>query len=145
MPAIGNNNNGEPRPAVRPVVPEGTMAQCASALSDTTRRLAAVALASLLTACANTSGNGVTHYFGWVRVEQPQTSAREVVADHYTMVGLRVAGGVGLGYMREQRVYVPLDCRLVLLVRNQQELDRAIDQLQSTFGKDGVCVSPVNE
>ncbi len=106
---------------------------------------AAAVLALALGGCAQTAGGDVTHYFGWVRVERPRTSDQSVVADHYTSVGLRVRDGVGLGYAREQRVYVPLDCRLVVLVRNQAQLDRAIDQLQSTFGRDGLCVSPVNE
>jgi hypothetical protein len=94
--------------------------------------------------CAHTSSEpGVTHYLGWVRVEQPRTfGPDELHVREATSIGLRVGNGIGIGYEHEARVYVPLDCRLVVLVRSELQLDRAVNQLNASGIKEGLCVVP---
>jgi hypothetical protein len=94
--------------------------------------------------CAHTSAEpGVTHYFGWVRVEQPRVfGPDEVHVRDSTMVGLRLGDGIGIGYEREQRVVVPLDCRLVVLVSSPLQLEQAVGRLNATGIREGLCVVP---
>jgi hypothetical protein len=99
-----------------------------------------------LSGCAHTGSEpGVTHYLGWVRVEQPRTvGPDELHVREATSIGLRVGNGIGIGYEHEARVYVPLDCRLVVLVRSELQLDRAVSQLNASGIKEGLCVVPVS-
>jgi hypothetical protein len=94
--------------------------------------------------CANTGSDaGVTHYLGWVRVEQPRTvGPDELHARSATAIGLWVHNGIGVGYQHEQRVYVPMDCRLVVLVTSPEQLERTVVELNTIGIKEGLCVVP---
>jgi len=94
--------------------------------------------------CAHSGSDaGVTHYLGWVRVEQPRTvGSDELHARSATAIGLWVGNGMGIGYQHDQRVYVPLDCRLVLLVKSPEQLERTVVQLNAVGIKEGLCVAP---
>ncbi len=86
-------------------------------------------------------GTRMQHYFGYVRVMMPPSHPAETVqATDVTMVGLRIVNGIGVGYLHDYRLAVPLDCRLVVLVQNQQQLDHAIQNLTKTM-KENLCVS----
>jgi|GEM_PF-784186 len=100
-----------------------------------------------LTACSTTAeitpdGTLVRHYFGYVRVVVPQAAADQPVYTSSTSVlGLYAGNGVGIGYVRDRRVVVPLDCRLVVLVANQQQLDHAMQRLNAMGKTGGLCAA----
>lgn len=119
--------------------------------------LAALAATPALTACAGApylepDGALVRHYVGYVRVAIPQAAARSPVYTSDVIVyGLRAGGGLhkeegfSIGYARERQVVVPLDCRVVVVVRNQAQLEhahRALSALVDT-GSACVAVSPI--
>jgi hypothetical protein len=86
------------------------------------------------------NGSLVRHYLGYVKVAVPQAAAQNAVyTSDVTVLGLRVGGGVGLGYSRDRQVVVPLDCRLAIFVATQAQLDDAITRLSDLVGKKGVC------
>lgn len=91
------------------------------------------------------NGTLVRHYFGYVRVEVPQADASQpVYVSDVSTLGIRVGNGIGVGYLREKQIVVPLDCRLVILVSNQGQLDDAVKKLSFFEGLPGLCavVSP---
>ena len=84
----------------------------------------------------------VRHYLGYVKVSVPQAAAQGALyTSDVTVLGLRVGGGVGLGYVRDRQVVVPLDCRLAILVATQAQLDDALARLPTLVGKAGICAA----
>ncbi len=59
-------------------------------------------------------------------------------SEHY---GLRISDGIGIGYMAQNIVAVPLECRVVVLVQNQQQLDRAIHLYRTELSKGDLCTA----
>ncbi len=102
-----------------------------------------ILLCMLVVGCSilRPDGTRAHHYFGYVRVIIPPSHpAEEVQASDVATIGLRIANGIGVGYMHDYRLAVPLDCRLVVLVRNQQQLDHTLKILSKTM-KEDLCVS----
>jgi hypothetical protein len=80
-------------------------------------------------------------YVGLVHVRAPaasQSGAPIVILDTQT-VGLSLADGISLGYSHERHTGVPLDCRLVVFVQNQQQFD-AIARLLADK-KENICLT----
>lgn len=99
-----------------------------------------------LTACSAVSvredGSSVRHHFGYVRVITPPTvsDSRKYQAMEYSTFGLRVENGLGIGYYHERNEYIPLDCRIVIRVMNEQQLKDVLQTL-SFLKKEGLCVT----
>lgn len=96
------------------------------------------------TAMADITPDGalVRHYFGYVRVVVPQAAADQPVYTSSTSIlGLYAGRGVGIGYVRDRQVVVPLDCRLVMLVASQQQLDHAMQRLSALGKTEGLCAA----
>jgi hypothetical protein len=121
-------------------------------------RLSLLALALLLaapalTACAGApyiepDGTLVRHYLGYVRVAIPPAAARSAVYDSdVTVFGVRAGGGLheergfSVGYARDRQLVVPLDCRVVVLVRNRAELEHAHRALSALVDTGAGCVA----
>ncbi|MEI9885545.1 MAG: hypothetical protein WDN08_03445 [Rhizomicrobium sp.] len=102
--------------------------------------LIACGVASACTTVDTAKGPVNATYFGIVRVAtQPAQSnaAAPVTALDTRALGLRFQDGLGIGYFHDQRYQVPADCRLVIFVQNQEQLD----QLSRQFAgfKEGIC------
>ena len=103
-----------------------------------------VACLSLVTACApqvDLYGNGdrVTEYFGYLKVVASRPDGGGTVSSlAVKTLGVRLENGVGVGYFDEKRLFVPLDCRLVIIVANQEQLDGAVKLLEDAK-REGVC------
>lgn len=106
---------------------------------------ALVVQAALSAACATAAvqvpGGGATeqHYFGYVRVVRHATSSTPVSVSDVRALGLRVGGGLGVGYLRDRQLVVPLDCRVVFLVEDQPQIDHAA-RLAAQLPTEGRCV-----
>jgi len=105
-----------------------------------------ICMTTLIASCAaitvRDDGSTVRHHFGYVRVITPPTtsSSGKFQAMEYTSLGLRVENGLGFGYYHERNEYIPLDCRLVIRVMNEQQLKDAVRNL-SFLEKEGLCVT----
>ncbi len=93
-------------------------------------------MAAALAGCGPTStttnadGTQVRHYFGYVRIEGRAPSAEVTIQRvSLTTVGMRVRDGLGLGYFDEDRVYAAPSCRIVVLVRTDEQLREAFNQV----------------
>jgi hypothetical protein len=100
-------------------------------------------VAGALCACTTVdAGKGPVSatYFGVVRVVSApaqSNAALPVTALDSHVVGLRFQNGVGVGYFHDQRYEVPADCRIVVFVQNQQQLDQLSHQFADF--KEGIC------
>lgn len=120
--------------------------RCADRLTGAAGLLAAV----FVSACTapvtyDEQGRRVEHHFGYVRVVLPPKAAE---GEDFRVEGIRTAGitvgdGVGVGYIERNRTWIPLDCRIVIFVKDQQQLDDALDNLENVAkGELCVAVSP---
>lgn len=101
-------------------------------------------LACLLAGCTYYSGTyhsgTTTHHFGYVNVLEVEGSTDGVTSKSIRSIGVRVGSGIGIGYFDERRVAVPLDCRLVIIVKDRSQLDEALQRLESQHGRE-LCVA----
>lgn len=93
------------------------------------------------TATIRPGESGARHYFGYVRVKTPAPDGvpSDFGRTESTAVGLRFWPSAGFGYFHEQADQIPLDCRLVVRVRNRDELDHALLMLEPLLRR-GLCV-----
>lgn len=81
-----------------------------------------------------TQANIRTTYVGIVNVESGSGSssyAAPALSMSTTTIGARIQNGFGFGVFHETQIHVPMDCRLVLLVRTDWQLQVAIDLLST--------------
>ena len=79
--------------------------------------VAGLFIACLIAGCAFHDGS-TTHIIGYARVVETENSTDGIVLKGVQMVGARIGDGIGAVYFNEKRIIVPLDCRLVVIVRN---------------------------
>ena len=108
-------------------------------------------------ACASYLDDGslVRHHFGYVKVITPAVHAPDVpvqaleVETFGIWVGIDgrdrgltdTATGFGIGYRLDERLLVPADCRSVIRVTTQNQLNQLLSVLQNVpEGGVGVCV-----
>ena len=84
-------------------------------------------------------GRAVEHHFGYVRVIRPPTDGAFYALGTETL-GIRVENGVAVGYLESSRIVVPLDCRLVAIVRTREQFEHLVDTFKS-LGRDQLCVT----
>lgn len=109
--------------------------------------------ASVLLACSPittvaTDGTIAYHHFGYVKVIVPNTyssTEKTVSATDVSTLGIQLRNGIGVGYFRDKQVVVPLDCRTVFLVTNQEQLDKAVKTLNDVNKMEGVCAAIYKE
>lgn len=83
-----------------------------------------------------------THHIGYVRIVEAEGSTQGVTAKAIRTTGIRVSRGVGLGYFDEERIVVPIDCRLVIILETQAELAEALQRLES-LERNELCIASV--
>ncbi|BBD07774.1 hypothetical protein [Desulfovibrio ferrophilus] len=100
---------------------------------------------AILSGCAigttkRDDGSIVQHYFGYVRVVTPPTApeSADIVVNDIECFGLHAYKGFGLGYVHRRNESIPVDCRLVIKVSNEEQ----INHVMSVWGpilKEGLC------
>lgn len=84
------------------------------------------------------------HYLGYVRIVAPPTTEpggrlnRATALGAWMEVDRTFGGAAGVGFRRTQRVEIPRDCRLAVIVRNGSELAEA-RALAATMEGGGGC------
>lgn len=115
------------------------------------RFLSALAALVMLTGCAfsvatQNTKPGVTtkHYFGYVAVEsldEDPSLEGGVRTQDIESFGILIDDGFSVGYVKEDRVYVPMGCQTVFIVKSQRQLDWAVDRYRETLKGGNVCVA----
>ena len=85
-------------------------------------------------------GESVTRYYGFFKTSAPNQVRDGDRLGTYEIsgVGVRADNGVAIGYIHEKILSVPLDCRLVILVNDAQQLNQALEILE-TLQREGTC------
>jgi hypothetical protein len=98
-----------------------------------------------LTACASSekqNGHQTRSYFGWLSVQEKLQESGNAVVERVMATGLRLGPGVGIGYFDDTRVLLPQDCRLVIFVKDLEQMEnlfRAYPQLKEGGNP---CIKP---
>jgi len=92
------------------------------------------------------------HYLGYVRLKPGAAPEGGRVSDVETLgAWLEPAsrtggpGSAGLGYRRAERVAVPLDCRIAVIVRSEAQMADARTLIQSLEGRQACAVNAVDQ
>lgn len=123
--------------------------QCHSTLpSIAARQLAATAALILVSGCGpittiRPDGFVERHYIGYVKVLVPDSQFKEgrVSASDISAIGLRIENGVGVGYFRDREITTPLDCRVVFLAKDREQLKETVDLLHNKMGGNNLCAT----
>lgn len=83
----------------------------------------------------------ITRYYGFFKTSAPNQIADDGRLGAYEIsgVGVRANNGIGVGYFHEKILSIPLDCRLVVLVNDIQQLEQALNTIKTLQGE-GACV-----
>lgn len=98
-----------------------------------------------LMGCASSekqNGYQTRSYFGWIHVQEKLQEPNDPMVERIVTLGLRMGPSFGLGYMDDTRVQLPLDCRLVIFVKDLGQMEtlfRAYPQLKEGGNP---CVKP---
>lgn len=89
-------------------------------------------------------GHVISHHFGYTRFEAPPSVSKNTDGDFKVndirTWGIRISRGVGIGYSRERNEYIPLDCRLLIRVANEDQMEK-VQHLLTNLEKEGICVT----
>lgn len=96
-------------------------------------------LACLLSGCASHDSK-TTHHVGYIEIMEVEGPTVGVTSKFVQTIGFRVGNGIGVGYFEEKRVAVPLDCRILIIVKGQSQLDEALQRLEDLQGRE-LCVA----
>ena len=111
----------------------------------------------LIAGCASYTENGelVRHHFGYVKVitpavHAPEAAVRSLEVETYGIwlnVDSRSASenirgyGTGLGYQYDRRDFIPLDCRVVIRTKTQEDFKNILKEIQNNKKKEGgICI-----
>lgn len=85
-------------------------------------------------------GEPVTRYYGFFKTSAPNQVMDGGGLGTYEIsgVGVRADNGIVIGYFHEKILSIPLDCRLVILVNDTQQLNQALETLE-TLQREGTC------
>ncbi|EGQ7674498.1 TPA: hypothetical protein ACF367_002953 [Vibrio parahaemolyticus] len=76
-------------------------------------------------------GRVVIHNFGYVKIiKSPVISVnKEINVTGYKLFGFSVGEGLTLGYKSNEYMSIPMDCRLLIIVQNQNQMEQLLDEL----------------
>lgn len=105
-----------------------------------------LATALLLSGCAGPQvGQYRTRsYLGWHTVQEklPSSTEQAPVVERIRTLGLRLGSGLGIGYFDDSRVELPRECRLVIFVKDLQQLAQFFDAYPQLQQGDNPCIKP---
>ncbi len=114
-------------------------------------------LSILISGCTTYTDNGelVRHHFGYVKVitpaiHAPEAAVRSLEVETYG-VWMNIDGragsedtkgyGAGVGYQFDRRDFIPLDCRVVIKAKNQEDINFILNQIKNNGNREkGICV-----
>ena len=85
-------------------------------------------------------GRAVAHHFGYVQVIKPPLVDfdNEMNVTGVKTFGLTIQDGITLGFKENKTISVPLNCRVLVVVQNKEQLDRFIEHIKNIEGEE-IC------
>jgi len=108
-----------------------------------------ISLTSLV-GCASTTtvdkeGRVVVHNFGYVKIIKPPIypADKNINVTGARLLGFSVGDGFTIGYKTSEYIYMPSDCRVLVVVKDESQLDHMMKEM-SLIGEEEICatVSP---
>jgi len=100
----------------------------------------------ILTGCSTTSvdenGRVVVHNFGYVKIIKPPTYPKEktINVTGTKLIGFSIGDGFTFGYKKNEVIHVPTDCRVLVIVNNEKQLQHMIKEM-SLIGEGEICAT----
>ncbi len=122
------------------------------------RTLAKSCLVLLVSGCSSitleANGSITKRYVGWLKVtaaakdEVKNGNLQKVIdearVERVKVLGLRIANGIAIGYVDDASISLPLDCRLVIVVKTIEQLRQIADSYPQLLKTDNLCVKPLD-
>ncbi len=89
----------------------------------------------------DSDGNLVSRNFGYTRVVQPLIKDERVNAISITTYGLNIENGLTLGYKKQAVVKTALDCGVVFIVQNTQQIDHLLKEIPDIKARGNLCIT----
>lgn len=100
----------------------------------------------LLCGCTSTQEGGyrTSTYLGWHTVQEklPHSPEQAPVVERTRTLGLRLGPGLGIGYFDDSRIELPPECRLVIFVKDLQQLAQIFEAYPRLQQGDNPCIKP---
>ena len=91
-------------------------------------------------------GRVVVHHFGYVKLVKPPVypNNMEINVTGVTLVGFSVGDGFTLGYKNSKLIQVPMDCRVLIIVKDAAQFNHMLDEFSDVIKGEDICatVSP---
>lgn len=101
----------------------------------------------ILAGCATRStvdadGRVIVHNFGYVKIVKPPAfpAKKDINVTGARLIGFSVGEGLTLGYKDTEFISVPIDCRVLVVVKNDAQLAHLIKDLD-LIEKDEICAT----
>lgn len=101
----------------------------------------------MLSGCASKTivdehGRVVIHNFGYVKIVKPPVFPAEkaINVTGAELVGFSVGDAFTIGYKSSEFMNIPIDCRVLVVVKNAVQLQHLINEF-SLIGEDEVCAT----
>ena len=102
-----------------------------------------------MSGCASTTvdekGRVVVHHFGYVKIIKPPVypNNNEINVTGAKLIGFSVGSGLTIGYKAEEVIRVPLDCKVLIVVKDADQFKHLLNEITKIQGDD-ICatVSP---
>lgn len=101
--------------------------------------LSACSTVNLTRAEGDRTPHVIEHHFGYVRIERDRAPPLLADREQVTSFGLWVQQGIGLGFRRQDAVYLPESCRVVFFIDNEALLTRTLSLIREQSGTEGLC------
>ncbi|TWX65524.1 hypothetical protein ESZ36_17105 [Colwellia demingiae] len=85
-------------------------------------------------------GRTVAHHFGYVQVIKPPLTNKNINVTGIKTIGVSIQNGITLGFEENKIVSVPMDCRVLVIVQNKQQLEHFIEHLEKLKGNE-ICAT----
>lgn len=105
---------------------------------------------STLTGCISTVSvneleQPVTRNFGYTKIIRPKSIGDDINASQITNFGLSFEQGVTLGYKKDFKIQIPINCHIVFLVKDKAQLDYLIEKIPAIKQGNSLCITETLE
>lgn len=119
-----------------------------------TNGLAILIFTLLSSGCAShsigTNGNVTKRYIGWIEVtgklkqETFEKKIDEGRIERVRALGLRIANGFSAGYFDDTALTLPLDCRLVIIVKTIEQIRQISEVYPQLLKTENLCIKSID-
>lgn len=99
----------------------------------------------LTTGCAAPvfqEGYQTRSYFGWITVIEKMQDESQSKVESIKSLGLSIGRSFGIGYFEDTRIILPLDCGMVIFVKDLDQMENLFKTYPQLRKGDNPCIKP---